>query len=313
MIGEACGRRRRADRRPASLGAVYEVLLRGELLDRLGSRHALDKALADGSWQRVLRGTYAPADALTAPDLRCRAAQRLLPAHARVADRCLLWLLGIDVLPPGPPLLEVVVPRGAVVPKRQHVRARVTDVPARDRVLLEPYGLRCLRPTRAAVDLLRRLPLVEAVVVADAVQHGALCDATALHEEMAHHAGLRGVRQALRVLELADRRAESPPESRLRLALVLAGFRPVPQYEVYEHGRLVARVDLAFSELRLAIEYDGREVHERQDVFTRDRQRQNDLVRAGWTLLRFTAADLRAGAASAVAQVMEALRVRRAA
>ena len=180
-------------------------------------------------------------------------------------------------------------------------------------MLLKPYDLRCLRPTRAAADLLRRLPLAEAVVVADAVQHAQLCGAGDLRDELVHHAGLRGVRQAHRVLDLSDGRAESPPESRLRLALVLAGLHPVPQHEVREAGRFVARVDLAFPDLRIAIEYDGREVHERQDVFHRDRRRQNDLVRAGWTVLRFTAADLRFGASGAVAQVLEAVRARRAA
>lgn len=162
-------------------------------------------------------------------------------------------------------------------------------------------------------DLLRRLPLVEAVVVADAALREELCDGAALREELQWHARLRGVRQALRVLELAEPRAESPPESRLRLELVLAGLAPVPQHEVREGDRLVARVDLAFPELKIAIEYDGREVHERQDVFARDRQRQNELVRAGWIVLRFSAADLRGGAWAVVAQVRAAIAARSAA
>ncbi len=97
---------------------MVEILLRPELLSRLGGRRAAEAALVTGQWQRVLRGTFAPAGALDL-ELRCRAAQRLLPEHALVADRCLLWLLGVDVLPPGPPLLEVVVPRGEVVPHRE--------------------------------------------------------------------------------------------------------------------------------------------------------------------------------------------------
>lgn len=271
-----------------------DVLLRSELLERLGGRYAADRALDEGSWVRLLRGTYVPADVPVDLALRCSAVQRLLPQHARVADRCLLWLLGIDVLPAGPPVLEVVVPRNAVPPRRVELRARIADVPPRDRSRLG-RRLRILRPLRASTDLLRRLPLVEAVVVADAVQHADLCSADALREELARHAaGLRGVVQARRAVDLSDARAESPPESRLRLGFVLAGLRPVPQYEVRDAlGRFVARVDLAFPERRLAVEYDGRAVHEREDVFARDRQRQNDLVRAGWTVLRFTAADVR--------------------
>ena len=291
-------------------GRRVDVVLRSELLRRVGGRRAADRALADGTWQRVLRGTYAPAGEL---DLTTRglAAGLLLPQHALVADRCLLWLHGVDVLPPGPPQLEVVVPRGAVVPRRAGVRAREALVTDSDRD--EVRGVRCLRPARAVVDLLRRLPLAEAVVVADAAQRAELEGVGDLGDELLLHVGLRGVLRAGRALDLSDARAESPPESRLRLALVLAGLRPVPQHEVRVGGRLLARVDLAFPELRVAIEYDGREVHEREDVFRRDRQRQNDLVRAGWTVLRFTAADLRWGAAGAVAQVRAALALRAAA
>lgn len=289
------------------------VLLRPELVLHLGGRRATVAALRDGSWQRVLRGAYAPAHLQHDLTLRGRAALRLLPERALVADRCLLWLLGVDVLPPGPPVLEVVVPRGAPVPRRAEVRARTAAVPPEDRHVLPTSGLRCLRPVRAAADLLRMLPLTEAVVVADAVQHARLMTPEDLATELGRHAGLRGVRRAHQALALSDRRAESPPETRLRVALVAAGLAPVPQYDVVVGGRHLARVDLAFPDRRIAVEYDGRAVHEREDVFVRDRQRQNDLVRAGWLVLRFTAADLRFGAASAVAQVLAALDARAAA
>ena len=88
---------------------------------------------------------------------------------------------------------------------------------------------------------------------------------------------------------------------------------PVPQHEVRVAGRFVARVDLAFLAARIALEYDGRAVHERTDVFARDRRRQNELVQAGWTVLRFTAEDLRWGAARAVEVVRAALLARTAA
>lgn len=288
---------------------MTDVLLRSELLHLLGGRHALDRALDAGEWQRLLRGTYAPGE--TPHDLRLRAAAaaRLLPEHAVVADRCLLWLLGIDVLPPGPPVLEVVVPRDAVVLRRRDVHARTADLPPADVVRLGPQAVPSLRPVRAVADLLRMLPPVEAVVVADAAQHRGLTDAEALQEELGAHAGLRGVVQARRALELSDPLAESPPESRLRFALREVGLAPVPQFVVLDgRGRFVARVDLALPESRLALEHDGQAVHDRADAFVADRRRQNALVAAGWTVLRFTAADLRRGAAPAVAQVLGVLR-----
>jgi very-short-patch-repair endonuclease len=52
---------------------------------------------------------------------------------------------------------------------------------------------------------------------------------------------------------------------------------------------------------------DSREHHEGAEVFQRDRARQNDLVLAGWTILRFTWVDVAQGtAAAAVARGLAA-------
>lgn len=275
-----------------SSASPVRVRTRPQLLEELGGRAALDRALREGRWQRLMHGAYAEGADDVDLALRAAPARLLLPHRSLVADRCLLWLLGVDVLPPGPPVLEVVVPRGAVVPRRAGVRAREAALPRHDRVVLR--GLPVLRPARAAVDLLRRLPLEEAVVVADAVQQADLVTERELGEELAQHAGLRGVRQAHLAVELSDGRAESPPETRLRLLLQRAGLRPVPQHEVRDAaGRLIARVDLALPAARVAVEYDGLEVHTARDAFVRDRQRQNALLGAGWLVLRYTAQDLR--------------------
>ena len=275
----------------AAILRSVEVLTRAELVAHLGSRWALDRSLGV-TWQRVLHGAYVPAGLTLDLRLRAQAAQRLLPVDAYVADRCLLWLLGIPVLPLGPPLLEVVVPRGAVVPRRPGLHAREALLPASDREQVS--GVRCVRPVRAVADLLRLLPAVDAVVVADAVLHAELATPRDLEDELAAHARLRGVRAARVALARSDGRAESPPETRVRLLLTGAGLAPVPQYDVHNAaGRWIARVDLALPRLRLAIEYDGQLVHELPGAFTRDRARQNDLVLAGWTVLRLTAADLR--------------------
>src|SRR2546430_704737 len=47
-------------------------------------------------------------------------------------------------------------------------------------------------------------------------------------------------------------------------------------------------VDLAYPELKLAIEIDGWEHHRTRSAFDDDRVRANDLVVAGWNVLRFT-------------------------
>jgi very-short-patch-repair endonuclease len=52
------------------------------------------------------------------------------------------------------------------------------------------------------------------------------------------------------------------------------------------------RLDFAWPPVKLAAEVDGYEAHGARSAFYRDRDRQNDLVALGWTLLRFTWTDV---------------------
>ncbi|MGH3999667.1 MAG: hypothetical protein ACRDTJ_19660, partial [Pseudonocardiaceae bacterium] len=102
----------------------------------------------------------------------------------------------------------------------------------------------------------------------------------------------RGVVQARRALELADPRAESRPESQVRVYLVLDGLCPEVQYRIYHCGRLIARADLAFPERRLIVEYDG-VWHGAPLQIGPDRDRLNHLYAAGWDVVFITAQHLR--------------------
>ena len=53
--------------------------------------------------------------------------------------------------------------------------------------------------------------------------------------------------------------------------------------------------DVVFAEARLVVEVDGLAYHVTPDRFQRDRHRQNRLIAAGWTVLRFTWRDLTSG------------------
>ena len=92
---------------------------------------------------------------------------------------------------------------------------------------------------------------------------------------------------------LADGRAASPLETRVRLDCVKGEVPPEElQYPVYDgEGVLLGIADLAWPSRRILVEADGVEPHERPQALLRDRRRQNDLVRAGYTVLRFTWAD----------------------
>lgn len=87
--------------------------------------------------------------------------------------------------------------------------------------------------------------------------------------------------------------AAADSERRLHALLRRAGINGwVPNFEVWARGELIGVIDVAFPQLGIAIEVDGMAYHVDVDRFRGDRARQNALVALGWTVLRFTWADL---------------------
>lgn len=143
-------------------------------------------------------------------------------------------------------------------------------------------------PVRTAFDLSRWPPgVVERVAAVDALAfHRGVqpADVVVLRHR---HLGAHGARDLLEVLTLVDPRAESPMESRVRVALVLGGLSPEVQYPVELRGRRY-RLDLAYPRYRVAVEYDGDD-HRGQRRARRDLAREAALTAAGWQVLRFDA------------------------
>jgi len=104
---------------------------------------------------------------------------------------------------------------------------------------------------------------------------------------------------------------ESPPERLLARDLVAQGLpQPTMQFEVRTpDGRFVARVDLAYPEERLAIEYDSFEHHTGRFALVRDSDRRNRLLAVGWTTLTATNADVR-NQSSTLAEHVRQIRTR---
>ncbi|HEY3084924.1 MAG TPA: DUF559 domain-containing protein [Candidatus Dormibacteraeota bacterium] len=167
-------------------------------------------------------------------------------------------------------------------------------------------GLRATSAIRTVTDLARRPPLLEAVIVINMATHRRLVDQRDLLTWAAAHPHRRGVRILRQAIDLSEPGTESPMETRLRLLLVFAGLpRPKVQVALYdESGSFVARPDLYYPGKRLAIEYDG--ATHRQSL-AGDNRRQNRLIDAGFSVLRFTAADLLKTPIALVALVRRAL------
>lgn len=66
-------------------------------------------------------------------------------------------------------------------------------------------------------------------------------------------------------------------------------------------------VDAAWPRHRLVVELDGWDTHHTRQAFQRDRTRSNDLQAEGWTVLRFTHADVMHRAVETAARVARAL------
>ncbi|MFL5318261.1 MAG: DUF559 domain-containing protein, partial [Myxococcaceae bacterium] len=102
------------------------------------------------------------------------------------------------------------------------------------------------------------------------------------------------------VLELLNRHGpetvnvESELEAICEDVLWSAGLRPVRQFPVRDAtGRIVARSDFAFPEDRFVIEVYGRDHHEKDPFFNRDKEREFRIQKCGYRLLILTAVHVR--------------------
>jgi very-short-patch-repair endonuclease len=265
--------------------------------------------LRSGAWRPLFRDIYADAQMRVSHRTRCAAVARwLIPEGAAIAGRSAAALYGAGVVHHHEPI-EVIVPGprrlGPVAGLRVHTAALASgDVVQRDGILVTS-------PQRTCWDLARWLDLVEAVVVIDALLASRVLTAPRLRDYALSRAGDRGWRLMLRAVDLADAGAESPQESRVRVRLVLAGLpRPETQYVVAHNGRFVARLDLAWPDFKVAVEYDGL-WHGDAEQFHEDRRRLNQIFGNDWIVLHVTAKRLRDDFEGFVAEVRTALHSRR--
>jgi hypothetical protein len=175
-------------------------------------------------------------------------------------------------------------------------------------------GLRTTTPARTWLDRAASLDLVELVVLADAILRRGLVTDDELQRAVRRWAGRPGAARSRRALTLVEPATDSPMETRLRLLLLLAGLpRPVANCDVVAHGAWIARPDLSFPELKIAIEYDGDHHRVSRRQWQNDIGRRRVLEDEGWLVLVFTADDVLRRRADTVRRVRSALAQRRAA
>ncbi|WGL50419.1 hypothetical protein P5P86_10615 [Nocardioides sp. BP30] len=261
----------------------------------------LRRALERGEVRRVVRGVYVAAAAPDSIELRAAALRLVVGPAQVVVDRTAAWLHGTDTyaaveLGQGAPI-ETCALRGHTRSRLAGVRGRSRDLRPEDIVELD--GLRVTTPLRTALDLGCHLRRREAFAALCSLARGHTLEPCDLVTAADRFVRRRGVVQLRELVPLVDLRLESPREAWTLLAIHDAGLPlPEPQLWIEVDGVPTFRLDLAYPQQRVYVEYDGVEFHDRSDEQRdHDRARRRWLREHGWTAIvvqrgDFTGAEL---------------------
>lgn len=166
-------------------------------------------------------------------------------------------------------------------------------------------------PLDTIVHLATLLSVPELVVAIDwALQprNGLDVSKVALVERLDHFKGARGLGRLRAAIATARIGSESPKETELRMLVGHHGF-PDPALNVDVRdaaGRFIGRVDMAWPDLRIALEYDGEQHRVDSVQYARDIERVAALEAQGWIVVRATKEHLRRPTATVIPRLREA-------
>ena len=235
-------------------------------------------SLRGADFRRIYRGVYAHVLLASHPLVRIRAALLIHPPLAFASHVSAARIHRVPV--PAHPEEHVSV----FVEKDRRRRPGLRNhVAAPDTPVMVVNGDRVSEPEQMFVELAGILNLVELVVVGDhLVRH----EKTTPEELQAFcsrstHADAAAARRAAAYVRVG---VDSPMETRLRMLIVLAGLpEPVVNHAILEDdGRVRYRFDLSYPDLRLIVEYDGRQHREDLDQWDKDTDRKDWFDRNGW-------------------------------
>jgi predicted transcriptional regulator of viral defense system len=257
--------------------------------------------LGSRRWTRLRKGVYIGTPDLAAADDRDR----------HLID-CVAVLLSLG---PGPVLSHTSAARlhGLIVPRRHLQDVRLTSDEWRRgrgyRVAqatmsadeVEPWlAFGAMSVSRTLVDCAREWSLTDGVVAIDEALHEEKTTRDELVRAVLAGAHRPGIAVAARALGLADGRAESPLETRGRLALLASGLpRPELQVEIYDEAGFIGRADGWYEEAAVAIEFDGqvkytdpRYASSPAEVLWKEKRREDRMRGVGIRFVRVANEDL---------------------
>ncbi|MGH2829757.1 MAG: DUF559 domain-containing protein [Actinomycetota bacterium] len=286
----------------------YGVIARAQTLAAGLSRTGLHRLLDEGAWTRVRPGVYSlwrPSGELDLWRQRLSAATLWLGPRSAVSHRASLLHWELDGMEAAPLELSTEGHR------RSHeaglVIHRVASLPLAH--VASHQGLPVTSVARTLVDVATIVGPSTLELAYESARRRGLVTGDQIEDVLRRLGGRRRGRAAIRRLleELPAKATESALET-----LVWQLFReqglplPARQLEIRDPtGAFVARVDFAYPEARLVIEADGRRYHSLDPDWNRDRRRQNELTRLGWTVYRVTWRDVWNRAIAVAAEIAE--------
>ncbi|KGN30428.1 hypothetical protein N802_07220 [Knoellia sinensis KCTC 19936] len=171
------------------------------------------------------------------------------------------------------------------------------------------HGLPVTGPAQTFIHLAVRLDLVDLVCFGDRlVARGAISPEELVQATLAWQG--HGRRASIAAARLVRERSESVPETQSRLLMVLAGIsEPTCNHPYLVGGIERYRLDLAWPEFKVALEYDGR-WHDKPEQRAKDEIRRKEMRDAGWIIIVIRAEHLYDDPAGVVRDVSDALRSR---
>lgn len=249
------------------------------------TRQQLDTQVKKGGLVRVWRGVYS----LGEPDMRMklRALDLLIDGHAVACMQTAASLYGFNLDDDG--LVHVLDPGFRLRPSSGLVVHQRRGAP-----LQLVSSRRATSPAWTAVEVARQLVRPRALATCDAAVRSGWCTLADLKDAVDNQCGRRGIVGVRNLLSLVDQRAESAMESEARLVMLDHGLpRPELQYLIRGRYGECWRVDFAWPEARVAVEYDSVEWHAGRAEMLRDKSRFAGVQEVGWTVVPIVVDDVR--------------------
>ncbi|WP_150460661.1 type IV toxin-antitoxin system AbiEi family antitoxin domain-containing protein [Nesterenkonia ebinurensis] len=282
-------------------------------LEKAGySPNDLRHAVRNGTLHRVIPGVF-QASTEQAPDPVWAKLRVLTREHRRVVSHstaAAIW--GLSAAGICEPYHVTVADRAARIQRPGLVRSHVVRVP--EEFVCDVQGIRVAAPAWTWLDLALQSSEEDALVLADQVlatrvkrpgRPVPLAKREDLRAALETRGRTKGIRTARAALELAHDVADSPQETRLRYYCHLADLpEPVVNPLIGDaHGEMFFRPDLAFTEFKVAVQYEGQLYHSDPERVLKDVHRQEVTEALGWVEVRITKEHMRNGGAAAIRKI----------